>query len=99
MFSDISASPLEMQFLGTTGSVHEGEECAASPDLLCRWQILAACSPCDVSASPLDMRSLGTTGSSKALDAGIMAAATYVDSNTAGGVGGNHSTRTFELSS
>ena len=25
VFSDISASPLEMRFLGTTGSVHEGE--------------------------------------------------------------------------
>ncbi len=25
MFSDISASPLDMRFLGTNGSVHEGE--------------------------------------------------------------------------
>lgn len=25
VFSDISASPLEMRFLGTTGSVHEGD--------------------------------------------------------------------------
>ena len=24
VFSDISASPLEMHFMGTTGSVHEG---------------------------------------------------------------------------